>query len=137
MVRHLRPTAMTQQNTHPKIDRSLCGEPLTLSRGTAELELKTDARMAADEHGLVHGGFVFGAVDYAAMLAVNHPNVVLGSAEVRFTAPVRVGEAVHVRAEVRAEKGRKREVAVVAKVAEREVVTGTLTCFVLDKHVLA
>ena len=33
---------------------------------------------------------MFGAADYAAMLAVNDPNVVLGNAELRFVAPVEV-----------------------------------------------
>ena len=84
----------------------------------------------------MHGGFVFGAADYAAMLAVNDPNVVLGSADCRFLAPVRVGAEVLISATVEAEKGRKRVVAVEAKVGEQVVLSGTLTCFVLDRHVL-
>jgi acyl-coenzyme A thioesterase PaaI-like protein len=48
--------------------------------------------MAVDDRGLVHGGFVFGLADHAAMLAVNDPNVVLGAASTRFLKPVRVGE---------------------------------------------
>lgn len=131
---------MTEPNTHPSIDASLCGGVVSLAPGVAEVELRTDARMAADLRGLVHGGFVFGAADYAAMLAINDPNVVLGAANVMFTAPVRVGEPVFVRAELRApklgEKGRKREVAVVAHVHATRVFEGTFTCFVLDKHVL-
>lgn len=125
-----------EPRTHPSIDASLCGEIVTLAAGLAEVELPTDARMAADERGLVHGGFVFGAADYAAMLAVNDPNVVLGAANVMFTAPVRVGEPVFVRAELRTEKGKKREVAVVGQVRATRVFEGTFTCFVLDKHVL-
>ena len=86
--------------------------------------------------GSSHGGFVFGAVDYAAMLAVNDPNVVLGAAETRFVAPVSVGQSVAVRATITETKGRKRKVEVEAKVDETVVLTGTLTCFVLDNHVL-
>jgi len=127
---------VTEPQTHPSIDRSLCGEIVSLAPGVAEVELRTDARMAADERGLVHGGFVFGAADYAAMLAVNDPHVVLGAASVMFTAPARVGEAVFVRAELRSEKGKKREVAVVAHVHATRVFEGTFTCFVLDRHVL-
>jgi acyl-coenzyme A thioesterase PaaI-like protein len=134
---------VTAPNTHPSIDASLCGELVSLAPGVAELELRTDARMAADPRGLVHGGFVFGAADYAAMLAVNHPNVVLGSASVKFTAPVQVGQVVRVRAELRSEQGRKREVEVKATVdalvlagAYTPVFEGTFTCFVLDTHVL-
>jgi acyl-coenzyme A thioesterase PaaI-like protein len=126
---------VTEPNTHPSIDASLCGEIVSLAPGRAEVALTTDSRMAADPRGLVHGGFVFGAADYAAMLAVNDPHVVLGSAQISFTAPVRVGETVHVRATLVAEKGRKREVEVEATVGPTRVVQATFTCFVLDQHV--
>ena len=92
--------------------------------------------MATDDRGLVHGGFVFGLADYAAMLAVNDPFVVLGSADTRFVAPVRVGETVVAEAERVEGKGRKHVVRVVARVAERAVFEGTFTTFVLDAHVL-
>lgn len=125
-----------QPNTHPSIDRSLCGEPVALSEGRAAVRLVTTAAMAADAQGLVHGGFVFGAADYAAMLAVNDPNVVLGSAECRFTAPVAVGQVVDIIAERTEQKGRKHVIAVTASVGDKTVLTGTLTTFVLDTHVL-
>lgn len=127
---------MTEPNTHPSIDRGLCGTPVSLSPGAAEVHLETVPTMAADPKGLVHGGFVFGAADYAAMLAVNDPNVVLGSADCRFTAPVRVGETVVLVAEQTEEKGKKRVLAVRGAVGEREVFTGTFTAFVLPGHVL-
>ena len=127
---------MADPRTHVGIDRSLCGEPLALSEGRAVVALSTTAAMGADERGLVHGGFVFGAADYAAMLAVNDPNVVLGAAELRFLAPVTVGQVVRCEASVSAEKGRKRVVDVRCEVGPTAVVTGTLTAFVLDEHVL-
>lgn len=51
--------------------------------------------MKVDSHGLIHGGFLFGAADYASMLAVNDPNVVLASAEVRFLRPLKSGDTVN------------------------------------------
>ena len=78
-------------NTHLSISRDLVGAPESVSDGEATATLATTPCMAADDRGLVHGGFVFGLADYAAMLAVNDPHVVLGAAETRFTAPVRVG----------------------------------------------
>ena len=123
-------------NTHPRIDADLVGAPVTLGDGTAAARLVTSPVMAADDRGLVHGGFVFGLCDYAAMLAVNDPNVVLGSAEVRFTAPVVVGEVVDAFATRVEVKGRKHRVDVRAQVGERVVLEGTLTTFVLDRHVL-
>lgn len=123
-------------HTHPKIDRSLCGEPVSLSEGEAVVRLTTSSAMLADDRGLVHGGFVFGLADYAAMLAVNDPFVVLGSAEVRFLAPVELGEIVEASARVTERKGKKHVVTVSAKAGEREVFAGTMTAFVLDQHVL-
>ena len=76
---------MLGARTHEAIDPELCGRLVSLAEGTAVVELRTVARMAADAHGLVHGGFVFGLADHAAMLAVNHPNVVLGSASLLIT----------------------------------------------------
>lgn len=127
---------MIEPNTHPNIDRSLCGEIVLLGVGTAEVVLVTDERMRTDERGLVHGGFVFGAADYAAMLAVNDPNVVLGAANVRFVAPACVGDRVQMLATLVTAKGRKREVTVTGHVGTIRVFEGTFTCFVLEQHVL-
>ena len=125
-----------QVRTHLGISHALCGEPLELSEGRALTRFVTTAEMGADDRGLVHGGFVFGLADYAGMLAVNHPHVVLGSADLRFTAPVAVGDAVIARASVTAEKGKKRSIDVTASVGDRVVLEGTLTAFVLEQHVL-
>src|SRR5256885_12684383 len=105
-----------QPNTHLAIDAELCGKPLELGDGSAVVALDTTARMTADEQGLVHGGFVFGLADYAAMLAVNHPNVVLGGAETRFLKPVRQGQRVVASARIETAEGKKRVVRVEASV---------------------
>lgn len=123
-------------NTHPRIDATLVGAPVELAEGRAVAALTTLPSMSADDRGLVHGGFVFGLADYAVMLAVNDPNVVLGAAEVRFVAPVRVGERVVAEARVTSAAGKKRVVEVSAKVGETAVLTGTMTAFVLERHVL-
>jgi acyl-coenzyme A thioesterase PaaI-like protein len=122
--------------THPTIDHGLCGAPRELGEGRASVSLKTTEAMAVDARGLVHGGFVFGAADHAAMLAVNDPNVVLGAAETRFLAPVKVGDEVLCEARVIEEKGKKRVLEATAKVGEREVLRATFTAFVLPQHVL-
>lgn len=126
-----------EARTHLAIDPELVGKPIELAVGMAKVGLTTRADMAADDRGLVHGGFVFGLADYAAMLAINDPNVVLGSADTRFTAPVTVGDEVVAHAQVSGEKGRKRVVDVRVAVGDRDVFSGTFTCFVLEHHVLA
>lgn len=122
--------------THLAIDRRLCGEPLEIGEGSAVVVWTALPEMAADERGLVHGGFVFGLADYAAMLAVNHPNVVLGSAEVRFLKPVTVGERLVARATLEETDGRKSRVQVEVRRGEEAVMSGAFRCFTLERHVL-
>ncbi len=123
-------------DTHRHIDQSLCGKPLFAESGNSKVELVTTPQMAADEQGLVHGGFIFSAADYAAMIAVNHPHVVLGAADVKFLKPVRVGETVIAQAQVQEVKGKKYTVSVSVTKAGEALFQGMFSCFVLDKHVL-
>ena len=123
-------------NTHLNIDTSLCGKVIKLKENYAEVLLHTTDKMRADAQGLVHGGFIFGAADYAAMSAVNDPFVVLGSSSSKFLAPVRVADVVLLKANVVAEKGKKREVWVEAFVKKKLVFEGSFITFVLDTHVL-
>jgi acyl-coenzyme A thioesterase PaaI-like protein len=151
--------------THLAIDRRLCGEPLNAPQavaGTARVALTTLPEMAVDAAGLVHGGFVFGLADHAAMLAVNDPFVVLGSAAVRFLRPVRVGERLVADARREDAQGRKSRVLVEVRRAPASpasaaggraaaggdaelpggeqagelVMSGELVCLTLDRHVL-
>jgi uncharacterized protein (TIGR00369 family) len=123
--------------THEQIDRQLCGRPLAVEEGFSRVELDATDNMRVDESGLVHGGFVFGLADYAAMIAVNHPNVVLGAAEVKFLKPVKTGETLVAEARVDTVAGKKQSVSVTVRAGDAAVFSGTFTCFVLDKHVLS
>ena len=122
--------------THRRLDRRLCGAPVRWGGGRGQASMRATEAMAADEQGLVHGGFVFGLADHAAMLAVDHPYVVLTGAQVRFTAPVRVGEEVVAEAVVVERQGRKVTLEVEARVGDRVVLQGRMTAAVLDRHVL-
>jgi acyl-coenzyme A thioesterase PaaI-like protein len=125
--------------THLAIDPRLVGTPLEIADGSAHVVLVTLPEMAADERGLVHGGFVFGLADYAAMLAVNQPNVVLGSSEIRFLKPVMVGERLVAEAVVEKTEGtagKKIKVRAVVRRGEEEVLTGSFLCFTPERHVL-
>ncbi len=122
--------------THSKVSPRLVGRLVSLEEGVeAVAELETRDEMAVDEHGLVHGGFTISLADYAAMIAVNHPNVVLGGAECRFVAPVKAGETMVARASVKGAEGRRRDVEVEVSVGEKQVFEGIFKCYVLDKHV--
>ena len=123
-------------HTHKDIDPGLCGKPGDTGDGFSKVMLNTLDSMKVDETGLVHGGFIFGLADYAAMIAVNHPNVVLGAADVKFIKPVKAGETAIADARVESSEGKKSLVAVKVDVAGDEVFKGVFTCFSLDQHVL-
>ncbi len=125
-----------EANTHLGIDASLCGKPVELGDGTAQVKMTTTAAMAADDHGLVHGGFVFGLADYAAMLAVNHPLVVLAGAEVKFLAPCRVGDELYATARAEERDERRASIAVEVSVGDTKIFSGTFKCAVPKRHVL-
>jgi len=123
-------------STHHGISKRLCGEAVEIEIGRAVVRLQTNGDMVADAQGLIHGGFIFGAADYAAMAAVNDPNVVLGSAEVQFVAPVRVQQTVDFEARVVTSEGKKHTVEVEGRVDLKTVFRGSFTCFVPDRYVL-
>ena len=122
--------------THLAINQSLCGQLLSIDEGIAIVKINTTSQMVVDDHKLVHGGFIFGAADYAAMAAVNDPNVVLGSAEVKFLKPAKSGDSVTLKARVGKVNGKRRLVDVEGVDADGSIVfSGIFTCFVLEKHV--
>jgi acyl-coenzyme A thioesterase PaaI-like protein len=125
-----------KMNTHLKIDEGLCGTVIAQAEGSASVVLETTDVMAADEQGLVHGGFIFGAADYAAMAAVNEPTVVLAGAECRFLAPSRVGDEIIMKANIIENDAKKYKVTVTGYCGDKEVFSGLFKTVVLPKHVL-
>ena len=127
-----------ESKTHKLAKPSLLGKPLSIIEGVeAVVELQASDEMKVDEYGLVHGGFTFGLADYAAMLAVNHPFVVLGESHTRFLAPVRVGELMKAFARVAKTEGRRVVVSVDVYAKDKCVLKGDMICFKLERHVLS
>ena len=122
--------------THELINNRYSGDLDEIKEGYAKVSLITNDDMRVDTYGLVHGGFIFCAADFAAMAAVNDPNVVLSSSTSDFLSPVRVGDEVVFEAKVRHKDGRKREVTVVGKIHDIKVYEASFKTVVLEKHVL-
>jgi len=122
--------------THNRINENLCGELIKIEEGYVEVRLATLPEMLADDVGLIHGGFIFGAADYAAMLAVNERNVVLVASDCQFLSPVKLNDEVDVIARVRHKEGRKRNVHVEAYVLDIKVFEGEFKTVITEKHVL-
>ncbi|MEN4052262.1 PaaI family thioesterase [Sulfurimonas sp. NWX79] len=122
--------------THERINQDLCGEVIKFEQGCVELRLTTLSEMVADDIGLIHGGFIFSAADYAAMLAVNERNVVLVASDCQFLSPVKFHDEVHFVARVRHKEGRKRNVHVEAFVLDIKVFEGEFKTVITERHVL-
>lgn len=125
-----------EQITHQKINRQLSGKIMKLDRNYSIVKLQTTSEMIVDDKGLIHGGFIFSLADFAAMVAINHPNVVLGGAKVRFLKPVRQGEVLIAEATLSKIEGKKKVVNVNVKLNDMIVFDGEFDCFITEKHVL-
>ncbi|DAB30447.1 MAG TPA: thioesterase [Sulfurimonas sp. UBA12504] len=123
-------------NTHDQINQALSGEIIVMEAGYVEVLLTTLPEMLADNIGLVHGGFIFSAADYAAMAAVNEPNVVLVASDCQFLSPVKIRDEVLFKAKVRHKEGKKRNVHVEGYVYDIKVFEGEFKTVITEKHVL-
>ena len=122
--------------THNRINQDLSGEIVKLEHGYVEVRLTTTPEMVADSVGLIHGGFIFSAADFAAMAAVNEKNVVLVASDCQFLSPVKFHDEVNFVARVRHKEGRKRNVHVEAFVLDIKVFEGEFKTVITEKHVL-
>ncbi len=122
--------------THTSIRQDISGTPVTLAEGYSSVELIVTETMEVDSYGLTHGGFIFGMADYAAMLAVNHPNVVLARADVYFIKPVMTGNVLNASGKITSKEGMRNIVEVKITRGDEEVFSGTFHCLITDTHVL-
>ncbi|MFX1573679.1 MAG: hotdog domain-containing protein [Promethearchaeota archaeon] len=109
---------------------------MVLRKNYSKVQLKTTKEMILDNSGLIHGGFIFSLADYAAMLAINHPFVVLGGANVRFLLPVKIGDIIIAESKVAQIKGKKHIVDVIIQRNTDIIFKGEFYCFIPQKHIL-
>ena len=127
-----------KQDTHLLASKILIGSVVSIGNDCATVKLTITQEMIVDTYNLSHGSFVFGLADYAAMVAVNKPTVVLGKATTTFLKPVILNDEVTAEASVTETSGKKVIVAVAVKNQKNELVfEGEFVCFVLEKHILA
>ena len=123
--------------THRRANSKLVGTVVAIEdEKYASTRLVATQDMAVDDQGLVHGGFAFGLADLAAMVLVNQPNVVLASAEMRYLAPVKVGDEMVADASLVSKEENRFKVRVEVRVGDRSVAEGTFNCVVTGRHVL-
>jgi len=125
------------QNTHLLTSKKLVGEVVVIEVDSAKVKLKITQEMVVDNYNLAHGSFVFGLADYAAMVAINEPTVVLGKAEVKYLKPVVLDDELIAVANITETNGKKTSVSVAVSNTKNEIVfEGEFVCFVLENHIL-
>jgi uncharacterized protein (TIGR00369 family) len=126
------------QKTHLAISEELVGTIEAMETGkSARVSLTTLPQMKADEQGLIHGGFTFGLADYAAMVAVNEPSVVLLSSSVKFLKPVIIGDRLTALARIQLIEGRKQKVwCDVFNQDQQQVLEGEFLCLIPNQPIL-
>jgi acyl-coenzyme A thioesterase PaaI-like protein len=122
--------------THLKIKSALVGNLTELSKNSSKVVLQTTHEMSVDEFGLIHSGFLFGSAEYAAVAAVNEPNVVVIGCRSKFFAPAKVGDLINFEAKGRFEDARKREIKVIGMINEIKVFEGLFQAVLLEHHIL-
>lgn len=121
--------------THDKIRTNLCGTIIKLTNGYSKTTLQTTKDMILDDLGLIHSGFIFGAADYAAAVAVNEPNVVIIGSRSKFLAPAKLDDLIEFEARAKFEDSRKREIKVIGYINEIKVYEGIFQAVVLEQHI--
>ena len=91
--------------------------------------------MVLDDLGLIHSGFIFGAADYAAAVAVNEPNVVIIGSRSKFLAPAKIDDLIEFEAKAKFEDSRKREIKVSGFINDIKVYEGLFQAVVLEQHI--
>lgn len=122
--------------THLKIKSILVGNLVAMSKNSSKVVLQTTHDMSVDEFGLIHSGFLFGSAEYAAVAAVNEPNVVVIGCRSKFFAPAKVGDLITFEAKGRFEDARKREIKVIGMINEIKVFEGLFQAVLLERHIL-
>ncbi len=121
--------------THGKIKTNLCGTIIKLDTGYSKTTLQTTKDMVLDDLGLIHSGFIFGAADYAAAVAVNEANVVVIGSRSSFLAPAKLNDLIEFEAKTKFEDSRKREIKVTAYINEIKIYEGIFHAVVLEQHI--
>lgn len=122
--------------TAPLIDVEKVGDVVTTEKNSAVTMLKTNKSMVVDSFGLVHSGFIYGAANYAALLAINEMNSITVASNTKFLAPIEDGNQIEFRATVLQSESKKREVKVEGFVLDIKVFDSIFQVAVFDKHIL-
>ena len=117
------------------INSTLCGGIINMKPNYAKTALVTSDEMVFDDEKLIHGGFIFGAAEWAAHVAINTQYSVTISAKVNLYAPAKVGDLIEFEAQAYFEESKTREIKVVGTIKDIKVFEGTYQVVILEEHI--
>ncbi|PAF52296.1 thioesterase [Helicobacter sp. 13S00477-4] len=115
-----------------KIDVSLYGELLSLSKNKAEVFFVPTETMIYDDES-IHPGFVFSAAAYTAMCAINKKNSIIISSETKFLAPIEYGHELVFKANAIQGEAKKCEVKVEGFLLDIKIFDAIFYIAIFDK----
>lgn len=103
---------LSELRIYKKISRELCGEIIERDKNSASVRFTPTEKMIVDDNQIVHYGFIFSSASFCAMAAVNEQNSVMIYSEVKFLAPLELGNEVIFKASAIHSDLKKREIIV-------------------------
>lgn len=129
-VRVQRLAETASRNLKALTTEEFIGQPVELELGKrGKSLLETTWAMGFERTGIVRGHHIFAQANSLAVALIDAPIALTGSAVVKFTAPVRVGDKIIAIAQVKSTDGKKATVAVESFVHERKVFEGDFVIF--------
>jgi acyl-coenzyme A thioesterase PaaI-like protein len=119
------------------LNSDLSGSIVELNEARAKIELTTISEMASDNEGLVHSGYIYSSISYAALVVINNPNAIITSSNINYLSAISVGKKITIDAVVKNKGSKKSIVNITVKLADLDIADGTMTIFTLDKHPLS
>lgn len=114
---------------------NVVGELIEFYRNKAITRFVPMEKMAMDESGMIHAGFVFNAASFAAMAALNRKNSVLIASDVKFLAPIELGHEVIFKAEAIQNDTKKCEIKVEGFLLDIKIFDSLFHIAVFDKKI--
>lgn len=127
----------TQLKAYTLINQNLVGSLKEVEQNRAIVSLTCTEDMVVDQKGLIHSGFLFSSANYAAIVAVNHPNALLAVSKANFLAPAVLNNVIEFRANALQTEAKKRIVEVTGFLGNEKIFEAEFAIVVMDKHILS
>jgi len=120
-----------------KLRSSFSGNIIELEEGYVKTQFEATDEMVFDEEGVIHEGLYEFNKYKTTNESLKLQDIFLVTSNIKFLAPIEMGNIVEFEAKVVHKYARKREVNVVGTVSDVKVFEGLFLVVILDQHILS